>query len=343
MLKSSLFFLLLAIFAGSILVTIDQLFDNDPFLLAEGNLLVNNPGITGPVLGQIKRRHGQHNKPYQVGIFGSSVSMMLTAKDLGTERCSFFNFSVLGESLRGTVSLMYALANNGKLPKTVIVGIDNFEVHSYGNSRTVTLTERISEIHNDIMVYINTPDIRFKDMLRMMLRHVIAQRDTLERTFTLDTVTAALKLTFGLNDQHPLLTKTGSGFRRDGSYDWQIAPATNHPEILLSQQRSVIPEYLRKDLERIRKISKGRSQVFIFETPLAPNNQDFYLETPSSAALENRKIFTNTCQDLNLICFPSPARLSEDKNIYWLDAVHAPSNLLGAYLQRSVPTLNQAC
>jgi len=177
----------------------------------------------------------------------------------------------------------------------------------------------------------------------MMLRHVIAQRDTLERTFTLDTVTAALKLAFGLTDQHPMLTKTGSGFRRDGSYDWQIAPATNHPEILLSQQRSVIPEYLRKDLERIRKISKGRSQVFIFETPLAPNNQDYYLETPSSAALENRKIFTDTCKDLNLICFPSPPRLSEDKNVYWLDAVHAPSNLLGAYLQRSVPTLNQAC
>ncbi len=89
MLKPRLFFFLLILLIGGVFLSVEYVLNGDRFVEAEGKLLVNNGGLSGPFLGRLKEQHGFLSKPYDVGIFGSSSSIMVTGRDLGFDGCSF--------------------------------------------------------------------------------------------------------------------------------------------------------------------------------------------------------------------------------------------------------------
>ncbi|CAN0592370.1 unnamed protein product, partial [Laminaria digitata] len=64
---------------------------------------------------------------HEVGVFGNSRSVQLTAADVGVTG-SFFNYSVPGGSFRQSVNMMELLGRRSVLPKTVVISIDHFEM-----------------------------------------------------------------------------------------------------------------------------------------------------------------------------------------------------------------------
>ena len=192
MLIPRLFIFLIFTAIIGVYVSIESLMSEDPFLGAKGNFLVNNDGLSGSFVGRLKERHGLNSSTYDIGIFGSSTSMMVRAKDMGLGKCRFFNFSILGESLRNSAVIMERLAAQGKMPPLVIVGLDNFEIQSYGNSRVIPFEARIREIYRDILIGFKEKDIGYKDLARVILRHFVVERDLIKRTFNFDLLSAAI-------------------------------------------------------------------------------------------------------------------------------------------------------
>jgi|GEM_PF-2753491 hypothetical protein len=342
MLRPYLFFFLLFIGTGSVVVSIERLLTVDPFLNVSDPFLINNDGLSGPILGQIKKFHGLSADPYDVGIFGSSTSMMVTAQNLDVNECRVFNFSILGESLRSSVVFIEAMANEGKLPPIVLIGVDNFEVQNYGNSRIISVHERIREMFRDVLAAFQEPRIKYIDATRMILRHLITQRDVIERKLNIDLVAAAVRSLFSTNRSHPLLTDVGSGFRADGTYDWKRAYPTVPHEIMRSRPRAILPGYLRYDLKRVYEATRDKTDVYIFETPVEPISQSYFMEHPGSVATRSRNEFLKACLEFGLRCFQAPERLSDDPLI-WKDHVHAPPAQLGAYFKTFVPDMGKAC
>ena len=208
MLKPRLFFFLLFALTGGVFFSIEGLLNGNRFAEVENELLVNNDGLSGSFLGRLKEQHGFMSKPYDVGIFGSSTSMMVTARDLGFKGCRFFNFAVLGESLRNSVVLLERLSEHGNAPKVSLIGLDNFEIQSYGNSRTISFLAKVREFFRDIFYGIKDPSIGLADLARMTLRHLIVQKQLIQRRFNFELLTAAFGYLFDAKDTHPLLTTT---------------------------------------------------------------------------------------------------------------------------------------
>ncbi len=245
--------------------------------------------------------------------------------------------------MRNSVVLLEKLSAQGKAPRISLIGLDNFEIQSYSNSRTIPLGAKIREFFRDIIYGIKEPNISLANLARMVLRHLIVQRDLVQHWFNYDLLAAAFRLLFDSKGTHPILTTQGPGFRNDGSFNWKRPRAEKPPgKILASARRAIISGYLRYDLSRIRKLAKNGKKFFLFEMALEPANADYFAENPSPIATESRKAFLAGCREFGLTCFPAPNRLSSDPE-HWQDLVHSPPTHLGAYLKRAVSTSDRVC
>ena len=138
MLRPYLFFFLLFIGTGSVVVSIERLLTVDPFLNVSDPFLINNDGLSGPILGQIKKFHGLSADPYDVGIFGSSTSMMVTAQnlDVGTELnvgSATSQFTVVSSGS----SIMVGIGTTNPLHTLDVRGDTNIEGNLTVNNNTI--------------------------------------------------------------------------------------------------------------------------------------------------------------------------------------------------------------
>ncbi len=289
---------------GLLLVSQARLIAGDPFLHIDEQERVNHPGLSGMMIARLKEHHGHENNAYDIGIFGSSIVFCWT-QAYESRRMPILQFSVHGQSLRTGISLINSMAAQNKLPGISFFALDNFEVQSFGNPRHPDIIERLTGIFRDLMDGLRDPEMRLMDVARMMNRHLIVQRDVLERVLNFDLAMASFRALLAERPHQALLAESGPGYMDDGRYYLDPPKEIEGFPIFKSRPLAFIQQYFRHDLARLKKIERtSGSRIIVLEMPLSPKSSSYLLSNPGSAALQTRKIFVEACKNEGLHASP---------------------------------------
>ena len=319
--------LLLAVGTVSVLPT------QDPFLLATRSQQVNLDEFSSPTFAKMKVHHGFSHERYDVGLFGNSRSLDVGSQHLKLETCSYFNFSLSGESLRASVSLLEQLAMKGKAPRIALVSIDNFELQLYSNPFFPYTMERWQQGIADIRYGIFQESISFHELAKMVWRHIFTEWEIFKLSFDIARKRNVFSALFQ-NERSPFkLTRAlGNGYRGDGSRTQAVPEAsTLSKHIFIPGSHQLLSGYLGYDLGRLKLLNNKGTTVLVYESPLDPTNTKIRLIKPSPQAAKSRKNFFRSCSALGLSCFSALGKLAIG-NTPWRDSNHAPADALGEYI-----------
>jgi hypothetical protein len=334
MIRARLFIILSAILL-TLAANIESILPvQNPFLFATESRQVVLDKVSSPDFGKMKVRHGLTQKRFDIGLFGNSRSLDIGAEHLNLGSCSYFNFSLSGESIRANVALLEQLAANKKAPRVALISVDNFELQFYSNPFFLTLTERWRQGMQDIWFGLTQTRVSGTDVLNMIWRHAYTEWLLFKLNF--DITQQWPKIFRIVNADAATFTSTqelGKGYRPDGSRTQiLLEPDVNTRHKLTSGPRQVLSGYLRYDLMRLKLLSKSGMMIIVYESPLDNPNTKKFIERPSPQALYSRKEFFRICSEFGLSCHSALGKLPSH-NTPWRDSNHAPAGVLGSYLQ----------
>jgi hypothetical protein len=305
----------------------------DPFLLATNTHQVNLDEFSSPTFAKMKVHHGLTQKRFDIGLFGNSRSLDVGSRHLKLGECSYFNFSLSGESLRASATLLEQLAAKGKAPKIALVSIDNFELQLYSNPFFPDINERWHQGIADIRFGVLQSNISLSELVKIVWRHAYTEWRIFKLSFNIARKRNIILDTIGAERPPFKLTRElGKGYRGDGSRTQAVSnvPALSRPKFIPGS-RQVLSGYLGYDLNRLKLLNDQGVTVIVYESPLDPINTRIRLINPSPQAAESRKDYFRFCNALGLNCHSALGKLAVD-NTPWRDSNHAPAEVLGKYL-----------
>ncbi len=267
----------------------------------------------------LKLRHAESHARFDIGLFGNSRSEEISAHHFGLTADRFFNFSLRGASIRQSLALLELLAQSDRLPKVVLVQLDNQALQFFPNPLYPGPPLRWHQAVRDIAVGIRRPEISTHEIMRMTYRHFLVEWWMFNSLFSV-----------------PLLVARSSccrpGFSSplmdDGS--WPTTPLAKpnpiHPLEVLAPV--ILDGFLVNDLRRLAKLNSARTTVLVYESPLHPS-----AIRPSTAFEERtRETVAKACSEFQIVCLPHP-RLGLGGGInHWRDSSHPPPDRLGPWL-----------
>jgi hypothetical protein len=287
-----------------------------------------------------KLAHAKKVAKYDIGLFGNSRTLMVSASDLRIPNFRFFNFSVPGQSIRSSIELLELLAKADKAPKLILIGLDNMELEFYGNPEIRRPIRQIRLAMNDLVSGAST--LNLKDRIRMTWRHLYTVGYIgILRYLSYRSVNDGLEWqyheSFGIGGWRWLGRNRGRYYRSDGSRLQLITGAvrkTRHRLPIVAP--SIIGGYLAHDLKRLAQLkSSGRTRIIVFEGPLAPRLiRPRGKSSPRANAL--RQQFRQSCKIHMLVCMTPPYDNPELLKSGWRDASHPPAKVLGSFLRIAI-------
>jgi hypothetical protein len=336
----------LVAFIVAIMLTSSAVPPGDPFgANANSRNPVSLDAYPMPVFAELKSEHAKARPQVDIGLFGNSRSLDVGLQHLSSKACSFFNYSIPGESIRGSISYLERLAADDAAPVTAVISLDNFEIQFYGNPEAEPFLPRVTRALKDVFHGLTQPDVRSVNALRMAWRHLRTEGLLFRNKFK------PLYFSAGLRSLHAWATgavvyaeSLTSGYRRDGS---RRTPAlTSHAAspagAPLSKSLQIFPGYFAYDLKRLKKIENGGVRVIVYETAIAPAAADIFMSKASPQAKRSRDEFVKTCRELGLSCRVAPKRLPGGERP-WSDRTHAPAENLGANLDGLIAAYKVGC
>ena len=311
----------------------------DPFSqqVVHGNVFLD--GLNIDRFAALKLRHAEQSGRYDIGLFGNSRSMDVGSRNLGRETCSFFNFSLSGESLRGSVAMLEQLAVRQKLPRVAVVSVDYFELQLYSNPFYISAIDRWHTGLRDLWWGFRAPEVTAREFLKMGWRHLHTEANGFKRLFATDSFINSFRLssawawTRADDDGKNETQAAGAPYRSDGS---RVSPpggsGGGELKILTPGRPQLMPGYLRYDLLRLKRLEKQGVKIILYESPLSPNNAKYFSRNPSPFAKRIRDFFVTACGDLGISCTTAPSALPHP-GLAWRDNNHAPVKSLGAYIK----------
>jgi hypothetical protein len=258
-----------------------------------------------PDIIKLKADHAVSRAPYDVGLFGNSRAVEVSAEHLGLGADRFFNFAVGGTPFRQSVALLEYLSQRKRAPALAIISVDNHELGFDG------------------AIYWPFP----------FLLHGRALAEWSVLKDTMATSIAQIKgypIVFGYRLHFLTASFTGTPdgqefYRLDGSRDARTGQQGSEIKFSPTEVGEYYLRMIDVDMARLAKIARGGTKVVIYESPLYPR-----------LALERSRIpnrlrshFASACEREGISCFPAPVL---DHGEPWFDCCHAPPALLGRFI-----------
>lgn len=292
--------------------------------------------ITEPELYAAKLAHGRAVPRHAVGLFGNSRAVMVGANDLGTATGRFFNYAIPGGSFRTSVALAEDLARAGKLPKIVLISLDNLEIQFDGNPNTRGAGGWLRRLWRDLAAGFMRPDIGLHAGLKAAWRHAYVGYGGMARYFNAEQLAAGLRWQLSDNgvqawwNGSPLAG--GSGYRHDGSRASAKHGKSRELGPIPAAASAVLVEFLREDLRRLAALQRRGARIIVYESPLHAASFERASRRPAPHAAAMRAVFLRGCNSLGLECYSQGAATAVAAAAGWRDATHPPAKALAAYL-----------
>ena len=276
-------------------------------------------------LTRAKMRAAADRGDLQVGVFGNSRSMMIESSSLGLPADRFFNYSISGQSFRNSTAFVRWLADEGKLPNTVVISLDNLQLELFGNPSILDAGVRLSVLTEDVhhMAVKGQPVRR---IARAVWRHVWIAWQDLQMVFS---GTAAWRNLGYLTGREE--TENGPRrrfFRADGSIPTPSRPDGVGPAWAEPASRQIDAVLLQRDIQTLGKVrAETGVTIIVYESPLYP---DVVKPTPEREAVRSR--FLEACSKAAIVCRPAPTFAEDTGPLRWPDASHPAAPAIGRWL-----------
>lgn len=310
----------------------------DPFDLNSGPSKFSASGISQTKLAKLKLRHAASSPaPYDVGIFGNSRALNISAQDIGSNSCRIFNFSLGGESLRASAALIEQLSSIRKVPRIVVVSVDHFELQMYNNPFFLSAWARLSHFSDDLDAAISS-GANLREIATVVWRAIWTQTLAFQRMFEFAFLADTLNDVFKFDSDR---TEAAKVYLSDGSRRSNIT-ITEIPPRLSPTNSQILPWQLQHDLKRIADAkSAGAEAIILYESFLHPTSGKYFDENPSIHATRSRETFVRTCEDLGLICITDKPTMNPE--LPWSDASHPPRSVLGPFVGKLINRYSPDC
>lgn len=311
---------------------------NDPFNETNSSSTFSVRGISQSKFAKMKLRHAALSPtPYDVGIFGNSRALNISAKDIDRGACRFFNFSIGGESLRASAALIEQLSAIKKVPRVIIVSVDHFELQMYNNPFFISAWARLLHFFDDLGAGLSS-GASLREITTVVWRTVWTQILSFQRMFEYAFLANTFRSMFGFaTDQ----TEAAKVYLSDGSRRSNIA-STNIPPVLSATNAQILPWQLKHDLGRIAAAkSAGVETIILYESFLHPTSSKYFDDNPSAHATRSREALLSTCEELGMKCITSKPKM--DPEMSWSDASHPPRSVLGPYISELIAPYTPVC
>jgi hypothetical protein len=343
MIRPAWFLGISAVFVLGISFLISAVPDADPFSTASENSSIFLDDLTAGVVAELKNNHARRHGRYDIGLFGNSRSLNVSNSHLKIDGCSFFNFSIGGESLRSTVAQLEQLASGGAAPRIAVIAVDNFELQRYNNPIFPMLSVRWRLLVRDLMAGMTRPDITLYDTVRMGWRHAIIESRLFKQILQVEYVFGSLRRRFGLTKVFSAAGLGRTGYRGDGSrVPPPMLPDRKLEAVLTPTSPQILFGYLKYDLERLKRVQDRGTRMVLYETYLEPRSARFFARMPSPYAAATRARFLSLCREFLLRCHAAPETVPLDE-LPWRDHSHAPAESTGAYLTNLLADDTRRC
>lgn len=310
----------------------------DPFGARNAPSYFAADSISQSTIAKMKLRHAAlSSTPYDIGMFGNSRVLNVSAKDIGHQTCRVFNFAVGGESLRASAELIESLGAMNKTPRVVVVSADHFELQMYNNPFLISAWKRTQRFVSDLSVAFST-GASLREIITVAWRAVWTQALAFQRMFEYSFLADAVGHILGVNIS---TVDAATIYVADGSRRSSETPS-KIPPVISPTTAQILPWQLRHDLERIASARvNGAQTVIIYESPLHPTSARKFDETPTPHAARTRETFKSACTALGLICVTEQPTI--DPNMPWSDASHPPASILGPFIGELTAPYSSAC
>jgi hypothetical protein len=283
-----------------------------------------------------KIRYVLNSKPHDVLVFGNSSALGVQSAYL-KEFGQAFNLAVPGSSLRLVVGITDLLEREDRLPKTLVVMLENFDNHTQ-QVQHMPLRWRWRNSFDDIIAGLRSPMVSVQELAHMSTRLLKVEINRFLLSFNLNLLIQHINFLLQTGIYESKRDLVWKGYSRDGGGSDMRRPQLGRVKIHKRPVRtSVLKGYFKLDLERLARL-KGKSRVIIYESPLEPNNMAHFANNPMLRTIRLRQLFLENCKRLELECYPAPILGKPGQPNYWIDHYHPPANLISPWVANLLRT-----
>lgn len=282
------------------------------------------------LLAAYKARHATRVARYDIGIFGNS-HVREVSSDYFREKGRLFNFFLPASSMRQSTNLIEYLAQVDKLPRTVVIGIPNFDRLIARSARWPVAPRRWINIGIESLTIWNKPLIDEEQGIRLVVRHLREERNIFINY--LSARRAIAQFFFAAGYFSPTV-RANFTYARDGHFERKDQLKARAMPIAGEGKRGAkpLPGVIVYDLERIAKFSP-QARIVIFEDPLDPESMLYFAKNKDSYTELSRQHFLTACKRLKLECHLAAVLNNDAQSAAWEDQEHPPGRLLNPYIQ----------
>lgn len=303
-------------------------FAPDAFAANDAARLTRFAQLDEHAMAELKVQHALARPPNDVGLFGNSRIVQVSAEDLGDSAGSFFNFAVPGSSLRQSATLLETLSGGGRSPRVAVVSLDHFELSFYSPAEWPAGPRGWMQAVSDVRWALERGE--FGLAARAAHDHVKHAGRRIAEGLSFARIAA--RLGFMAPEIVPTLREFITRFRSDGSRP--LASSVGAMEQTAPRAGAFVLHrlYLMRDLERLAAVQETGTRMLIYESPLSPANRRAVAEAPREPVESLRRDWLAACDRLGLVCLPAPDLGDEGRPPAWPDCCHAPAALLGSFI-----------
>jgi len=303
-------------------------FAPDAFAAADAARLERLAQLDEHAMAELKVRHALSQPPLEIGLFGNSRIVQLSAGDVGASGDRFFNFAVPGSSLRQSVALLEALIDAGRAPKAAVISLDHLELSFYSPAEWPAGPVGWLDAGADVRWALHRGEVA--GALRALHDHM--KQAARRVTETLSFARLVARLGYLAPDAVPALRAFETRFRPDGSRPLAAAVEATEQSAPRAPAFVLHRPYLLRDLERLSAVRRAGVRVMIYESPLSPENRRAMAAAPRERVEALRRDWLAACRSHGLDCRLAPALGDEGRPPHWPDCCHAPADLLGPFI-----------
>lgn len=267
----------------------------------------------------------------KVGVFGNSHTWELQAVHLGLPPAEFFNFSIPDSSIRQTVRTLETFQKQDRLPKLVIVGVDNFEKTLVRNAVWPPPPQRWFAAAQDLAAGLWRENIPLSEVAWMGLRHGKFELEELKNVFDARLVYG--QVSFRAPKWLPSPAARHGTYQPDGSYVVERVPRSKLASLVSTN--AMLAGYFSRDMEKLAVATASVPRVILIEIPIEPESAKHFANNPSPPARISRSIFRSSCRSLKLECYEAPV-MHKTNASDWRDAHHPSPFVLGTLIRNAL-------
>tara|TARA_R110001599_G_scaffold49471_1_gene141388 strand:+ start:196 stop:1215 length:1020 start_codon:yes stop_codon:yes gene_type:complete len=302
----------------------------NPFTGKDSLQLIDLSVMASPTVACLKLRHADDHAPFALGLFGNSRILMISARAVDRSPEQFFNFALSSESLSGSVLLAERLETMGRLPKTLVFGLDNLHLQRDNVPIWPSFWTRITHAAN--MALSALADGAVITATRRTWRFLWGEAVRFDSIFGPTLLQAGVARI--INDTALASATLGTGgYRSDGSQAHTtraaITPAIGHTTSRLDLA------LFRQNLETLGALAAAGHNVILIETPIYPDSQRQMNETLPDYVRASRIVWHDTCRSFGLNCIDAPL-IADTPSDPWYDSTHAPARPWAQFIAKAI-------